>query len=260
MISNDVATRCAAEHGEHGSGGSPEHDGIIRGMGRSQKSGIVPRGRLARRIRRGWRRTRRLVVNQVLHANDPPHRLALGVAIGVFVTFTPTIGFQMMLVLFLAWLFRANKAVGLPVVWLSNPATLVPIYWPCYQLGRWLLQAPPIRAAWWNSITHPPAGWAERVEFYWTRFTEVFWPLWVGGIVIGLSAAYLTYYVVYFVLCSYRMQRWGQLTPPLLTSPDAVNRLMGTLRETPSGVEILRRATSSDGSTDNCRENPNSAA
>jgi uncharacterized protein len=223
---------------------------------------------MARRIQRGWRRTRRFVVRQVLHADDPPHRIALGTAIGVFVTFTPTIGFQMVLVLFLAWLLGANKAVGLPVVWLSNPATLVPIYWPCYQLGQWVLQTPPISAAWWNAITHPPAGWAERVAFYWTRFTEVFWPLWVGGVAIGFLTAYVTYYSVYFTLCSYRMRRWGQLTPPrLIPAVVEAPRAVEGVEPNSDVVEMLNRSptpdrgpTTEDGTVDGCHENPNSAA
>ena len=80
------------------------------------------------RFRSPWQRVRHFVLHDILHADDPPHRLALGVAIGMFVTFTPTVGLQMVLVGVLAWLLRANKLVGLPVVWLSNPATVVPIY------------------------------------------------------------------------------------------------------------------------------------
>jgi uncharacterized protein (DUF2062 family) len=48
----------------------------------------------------------------------------------VFVAFTPTVGIQV-IVLFLTWLLCANKAISLPIVWLSNPATIVPIYWGC---------------------------------------------------------------------------------------------------------------------------------
>ena len=79
---------------------------------------------------------------RILHADDPPHRLALGIAIGMFVTFTPLIGFQMLISVFLAWLLRANKLVGVPLVWISNPVTFVPIYYPCYWLGCKVLGQP----------------------------------------------------------------------------------------------------------------------
>ena len=45
------------------------------------------------------------------------------VAVAMFITFTPTVGLQMILSVFFAWLLRANKAVGIPIVWISNPAT-----------------------------------------------------------------------------------------------------------------------------------------
>ena len=60
-----------------------------------------------------WQKVKDFVVYGVLHADDTPHRIALGVAIGIFVTFTPTLGFQMILVAVIATLLRANKFVGL---------------------------------------------------------------------------------------------------------------------------------------------------
>jgi len=107
------------------------------------------RDRLRRRIQRTKRQIRHFVFHSILHADDPPHRLALGIAIGTFVTFTPTVGLQMMIVVFLAWLFRANKVVGLPIVWISNPVTIMPIFYTCYRLGRAILGHSAIGANWW---------------------------------------------------------------------------------------------------------------
>lgn len=58
------------------------------------------------RFRLYSRRSRKFFYHNVLHADDPPHRLALGAAIGVFVAFMPAVGFQMMINFFLAWLLR----------------------------------------------------------------------------------------------------------------------------------------------------------
>ena len=93
---------------------------------------MIYRRHIRARFRLYLHRARKFIYHNVLHADDPPHRLALGAAIGVFVAFTPTVGLQMMLTVSLAWLLRANKVIGLPVVWISNPATLVPIYYSCY--------------------------------------------------------------------------------------------------------------------------------
>jgi uncharacterized protein len=158
---------------------------------------------------------REFVFHRVLHADDPPHRLALGAAIGVFVAFTPTLGVQTVIVIFLAWLLRANKAVGIPIVWITNPATAVPIYYPCYRIGRFLLQRPGIPMQWWKELAYPPEGWGAALMFYWGKFLEIAWPLWVGSILVGLVMGWITYRVVYGMVSAYRMRRWGELTPPL---------------------------------------------
>jgi uncharacterized protein (DUF2062 family) len=168
------------------------------------------------------RRSRRFIFNNILHANDPPWRLALGAAIGMFVAFTPTVGFQMLLVVFLAWLFRANKAIGLPIVWISNPATIIPIFSACYVIGRVLLQHEPIGVGWWQTLAVPPIGWWPKIEFYWSRLMEIAGPLWVGSLFVAAVLAYVTYYTTYHAIRWYRIRRWGQLTPPVsaaITAP-----------------------------------------
>ncbi|MCA9121238.1 MAG: DUF2062 domain-containing protein [Planctomycetaceae bacterium] len=166
------------------------------------------------RLRSSWRKTRRFLFHTVLHADDPPGRLALGAAIGVFFAFTPTFGIQMLLVVFAAWLLRANKAVGLPVVWISNPATMMIIYYPCYIVGCTILGRESIDRRWWSELRKPPAGWWQAVEFYWSHLLEIAMPLWLGCLLVATCLAVPTYYLVYYVIRGYRLKRWGQLTPP----------------------------------------------
>ena len=156
-----------------------------------------------------WARIRRFVLVNMLHANDPPHQLALGAAIGVFVAVTPTVGLQMGLVLLLAWLLGANKVVGLPIVWVTNPATIVPIYYSCYFVGRKLLGQEGIGREWWAELQG-----RHNFSFYWTKLLDVATPLWVGCLVCGFALAYPAYYFTYVMVRQYRMKRWGQLTPP----------------------------------------------
>jgi len=85
------------------------------------------------------KRIEKFFIYRVLHVDDTPHRIALGVAVGIFVTWTPTIGFQMILTVLLSWLLGANKLVGVPFVWISNPVTLPPIYGPNCYVGSLIL-------------------------------------------------------------------------------------------------------------------------
>ena len=176
---------------------------------------------LRRYARRNWARLRRFVVHNLLHADDPPHKLALGFAIGMFVTLTPTMGVQMLLVVFLAWLLRANKTVGVPLVWITNPATTIPIYYSLYVVGQRLLGTEHVGWEWWAELAkRPPVeGRWETTRFYWEKMLEVAAPLWVGCLVGGLICAALSYVVVYYCVVAYRLRRWGQVLPPERPSP-----------------------------------------
>jgi uncharacterized protein (DUF2062 family) len=149
------------------------------------------------------RKLKAFFIYRVLHIDDTPHRIALGVAIGMFVTWTPTVGFQMLLVLALSWLLGANKLVGVPFVWISNPATFVPIFLPNYYLGRWVLgsntEAPDFVKA--MTISR---SWLETVQNWWAATWQVFWPLWVGSIIIGLVLGIVSYGLIYYAVVEYR--------------------------------------------------------
>lgn len=154
-----------------------------------------------------WTSCRRSVVKRVLHADDPPHRLALGVAVSIFITFTPTIGFQSALVIFLAVLLRANKVVGLPIVWISNPATFVPIYYSCYRIGLWFTGGNRASMQWWRELAQPPADYMEAMAFYWSRFAEIIAPLLTGCFIVAVPLAIVSYFVTYQVIVRHRHRR-----------------------------------------------------
>lgn len=146
------------------------------------------------------------MVHRVLHVDDTPHRIALGVAIGIFVTWTPTIGFQMVLTFALSWLLGANKLVGVPFVWISNPVTLVPIYLPNYYLGRWILGSkvsPPDFA----KLARFGGGWIEQMSSWWSATWHAFYPLWVGSLLVAASLGVLAYIATYYAVIFYRREK-----------------------------------------------------
>jgi len=150
-----------------------------------------------------WKQTRDFLVYRVLHADDTPHRIALGVAVGVFVAFTPTIGFQMVLAVALAWLIGGNKVVAVPFVWISNPFTMVPIYLPNYYVGRWLLgsSVPPPD---FGQVVQASGTWLEKVRMWWDVTWQSFTPLWVGSLVVAFVLAIPSYFVFYWMVVLYR--------------------------------------------------------
>lgn len=167
------------------------------------------------RFRLYYGRVRRFVLYRLLHTDDPPYKLAMGVAIGVFITFTPTIGLQMALCVALAWALRANALVGIPIVWISNPLTFVPIYYPLYLLGASIVGVDPLGQQWFiDLVDHKPDGWWASVEHFASELLGVAGPLWTGCLVFATLLAVPSYYVTYYAIWGYRMRKWGSLTPP----------------------------------------------
>jgi uncharacterized protein (DUF2062 family) len=63
----------------------------------------------------------------------------MGMAVGVFVAFTPTIPFHTLLSITLALVFGGSKPAALVGSWLSNPLTIPGLYYGSYRMGMVLL-------------------------------------------------------------------------------------------------------------------------
>ena len=79
------------------------------------------------------------VIRPILTAHDSPEAVAGGVAWGLAIALTPTLGVQMPIALLVATLFGCNRVVAVSMVWLSNPLTALPLYYGEYVVGLRLL-------------------------------------------------------------------------------------------------------------------------
>jgi hypothetical protein len=149
----------------------------------------------------------RFVKFRILHVDDTPQRIARGMAVGLWVAFTPLMGFHMLIALGLSILFRANKALAIALVWLSNPFTLIPVYLPAYLVGRFFVGrlhpaslTDPAQVAdllgnlfsFRNMLSclHSTAFWKELAVV----FAKIGLEVTIGGFVIGSILATLGYY------------------------------------------------------------------
>ncbi len=154
---------------------------------------------------------------RILHVDDTPDRIARGVAIGLVVAFSPFLGFHMIIALSIATLLKANKALAVAMVWLSNPLTLLPVYLPSYLLGRllvgWVHPGSRIDPAQVDDLlssifslhvfmtrAHTAAFWQEVGKVFGKIGLEVT----VGGFVLGMLAAMLGYVATYQLVVRYR--------------------------------------------------------
>ncbi len=76
------------------------------------------------------------MVRWLLEHQGSPHSVALGFAIGMFVALTPTVGVQMILGAAIAQVLRANRLIPVALAWITNPFTIVPIYYFNYRVGQ----------------------------------------------------------------------------------------------------------------------------
>ncbi|MCA9531331.1 MAG: DUF2062 domain-containing protein [Myxococcales bacterium] len=177
-----------------------------------------------------WKRLKEVVVHRILGVDDTPHRIAWGVFIGTVIAWTPTLGFQMMLYFACATLLRANKISGMPILFISNPFTAVPVYYFAYRVGSVVLHgrsadtavaraqiAERLRQAaevagtthWWQALGHE-AFWATVGHTMLALGVE----LWLGSFVIGFAMGAPLYFVT----------RWGvrlfrRASPPRHSMP-----------------------------------------
>lgn len=163
-----------------------------------------------------WRQVRRFMLAKVLHVDDTPHRIALGVAVGILIGFTPTVGLQMVLAVAVAALLGANRVVCIPMVWITNPITLGPIYLACWRIGATVLGSdrPGSASAAVEQVEgmYEAAGLSRLVQAdFWRhlvgQFLDVGTDLWVGCIVVGMAGGLIGYVAAYRIVVVARERR-----------------------------------------------------
>ena len=156
-------------------------------------------------FRSGWRKLRDWFVH-LLHLDESAHRIALGAAIGVFVAMTPTIGFQMLLIVLVTSAFQANRVAGVPLAWITNPATVVPLYSLNYWIG-WVLVGGPSVTEFQHrlrDLMRIKSDWVEWVGGWWHLMIDMAAPLWTGSVVVGIVTGAVGYGIMYYLITVYR--------------------------------------------------------
>ncbi len=161
-----------------------------------------------------FQRILRFIKFRVLHIDDTPHRIALGVAVGLFIAWLPLIGLHIFLALAMAFLLRANKFAAITSIWVSNPLTFFLIYYPNYLFGKGLLKYfCPGTSTQSTSLQYNPfypfSGFADifTANFWNNIFVVLFkqgQPLWLGSVVLGLFVACAGYFLTYLLVNSRR--------------------------------------------------------
>lgn len=176
--------------------------------------------------RRGWRRATSYLGHRIRRIPDTPHRIALGFAIGAFVSFSPLFGVHLLYAVALAWVLRANVLASLIGTLVGNPLTF-PIIAPlALSLGR-LMLGHRAQGGDFGAISHAFAQAGEgirdgvlslfgRAAPDWGKlaafFDELLLPYFIGGLPPGLAVGILCYGILRPLVAAYQAARRARLT------------------------------------------------
>lgn len=173
----------------------------------------------------GWGRAARYVKHRLHRLPDQPHRISRGIFAGVFVTFTPLYGLHFLISAFLARVMGGNILAALLATFFGNPLTYVPIGIVSLQTGYFILGIDreaqldgnivskfggATRDLLWNLwayVTGMPRDWGQ-LSLFWD---DVFYPYLIGGLLPGLIAGLIAYYLSLPVITAYQNRRKGRI-------------------------------------------------
>ncbi|MDP3193867.1 DUF2062 domain-containing protein [Tabrizicola sp.] len=169
----------------------------------------------------GWGRAFRYLRHRASRLPDEPHRIARGIACGVFASFTPLFGLHFFLAVFLAWVARGNVIAALIGTAAGNPLTFPFIAVLSIDLGHMILDTKAYGVPMSQIMTAFGQAGDELFrniraifgaeEMRWDRlerfFRGVFLPYFVGGLGPGLLAALVSYWLSLPALNGYHKLR-----------------------------------------------------
>ena len=152
-------------------------------------------------------------IEKVKKLQGEPHYVAMGMAIGVFMAMTPLIPFHTVLAVAMAYIFRGSKPAAVLGVWASNPFTVIFIYLGCYKIGVLFIGNPHQDAAGIKILVHALEQDIDIYEkfvifmnFFHTQL-KLFIAMIAGGIVLGLPAGFVSYFLTKTFVKKINLQR-----------------------------------------------------
>jgi uncharacterized protein (DUF2062 family) len=181
--------------------------------------------------RGGWGRAAQYVKHRLRRLPDSPEKIARGIFAGVFTTFTPFFGMHFVVAGTLAFIVRGNIIASLLGTFFGNPLTYVPIGVISMKTGYFLLGRGPkdddevhrslagkfVDAG--ENLKNNAMAMFNGHEVEWHNlhvfYDEVFFPFMIGGIIPGIIAGLIAYYISVPLIRAYQKRRKGALKAKL---------------------------------------------
>lgn len=142
----------------------------------------------------GFFRQFKLNVIRLARIRSEPDAIGRGMALGLFIGFTPTFGVQMVLALLLALLLRQNKIAAVIGVWVTNPVTAPFIYGIEYQVGSLFM-----------GMSHHHVEITGQLG--WDIGIQIGGPILLGSLILGIPISLIGYALTVRFIPSLRQAR-----------------------------------------------------
>lgn len=129
-----------------------------------------------------------------------PRNIAKGLALGIFVGMTPTMGIQMLIAGFFAALFKWSPISAMMGVWITTPATAPVIYGTTYIVGAKVYM-------YYTGYRLPLRFRLRDLSDTLAKTPKIFSALTIGGVLLGLPLAIVSYYAALFLIEEYRKDK-----------------------------------------------------
>lgn len=180
------------------------------------RESVLPRG--------GWFRALVYILHRLRRLPDAPHRIARGVGVGVFISFSPLFGLHFVLCTVINWLIGGNFIASVIGNWFGNPVTLPVIAWSSVRLGQQILQVQDridLHALMQITTDMSVELWRNCFALFtpahmsWTAFRafghDYFLPYLLGGLILGAVFSVASHALTWRAVEAYRRLRVRRL-------------------------------------------------
>lgn len=151
----------------------------------------------------GYKRAFKYLGYKIMRLNASPYSLAVGLANGVSVSFTPLLGGHLALAWFFSWLLRGNYASASFGTLIGMPWTLPFMWYLDYKIGENIIQLlhkdlPEIA---FSKDVFAPTTFSISSLFH--NPGPLLWPMAIGTPIVCISVWLLVFFIVYFAKKAY---------------------------------------------------------
>ena len=129
----------------------------------------------------------RIIKLKVYRIRDFPESVAIGLSWGVAVSFTPLLGFHLIICYLGTWLMRGNLIAATVGTIIGNPWTFPFFFYINYNIGL-------------SFFYKPLDNYEFKVQFFIDHFSDLFDPTLLGSIPIAFSTWFITYSTTKYLL------------------------------------------------------------